>query len=105
MSGTEKTHHINLAKHWMITIGIFLIVQLLFIAVDGTFLEPNINDSDHLFARIGRSILDAKLFTEWITPYSYPFFNMAMTIHAIAILIQAVQDMMSSMFFGKNRTR
>ena len=101
MSGTEKTLHINRPKHWMITIGIFLTVQLIFIAVDGTFLEPNINDSGNLFARIGRWILDSKLFTEWITPYSYPFFNMCMTIHVIAILIQAVQGIVSSMFSKK----
>ena len=98
MTGTEKTHNINLAKRWVIIIGIFLIVQLIFIAVDGTFLEPNINDSDNLFARVGRWILDSKLFTEWITPYSYPFFNLCMTIHVIAILIQAVHDIISSIF-------
>ncbi|PWA06016.1 hypothetical protein DCC39_17790 [Pueribacillus theae] len=98
MTSTEKTRPMNLAKRWMITIGIFLIVQLIFIAVDGTFLEPNINDSGNLFARIGRWILDSKLFTEWITPYSFSFFNMFMTIHVIAILIQAVQDIISSMF-------
>ncbi|MBW8351174.1 YfzA family protein [Bacillus sp. IITD106] len=97
MSDTQKTHNMNLAKRWTITIGIFLIVQLIFIAVDGTFLEPNINDSDNLFARTGRWILDSKLFTEWITPYSFPFFNMFMTIHVIALLIQAVQDVISSM--------
>ncbi|TQR20522.1 YfzA family protein [Psychrobacillus vulpis] len=101
MTETVKTHNINLAKRWMITIGIFLIVQLIFIAVDGTFLEPNINDSGNLFARIARWILDLKLFTEWITPYSFPFFNMFMTIHVIAILIQAVHDIISSMFSKK----
>lgn len=101
MSGSEKKLHVNRTKRWMITIGIFLIVQLIFIAVDGTFLEPNINDSGNLIARIGRGILDSKLFTEWINPYSYPFFNMCMTIHVIAILIQAVQGIFLSMFSNK----
>jgi len=101
MSGTEKTLHINRAKRWMITIGVFLIVQMIFTAVDGTFLEPNINDSGNLVARTGRWILDSRIFTEWITPYTSPFFNMCMTIHVIAILIQAVQDIISSMFFKK----
>lgn len=96
MLGTEKTYNMNFVKRWMITISIFLIVQLIFLTVDGTFLEPNINDSGNLFARIGRWILDLKLFTEWIAPYSYPFFNMFMTIHLIAILIQAVHDVISS---------
>ena len=99
--GIEKTHNINLAKRWMITMGIFFIVQLIFIVVDGTFLEPNINDSDNLFARLARWILDLKLFTKWIAPYSFPFFNMFMTIHVIVILIQAVHDIISSMFSEK----
>ncbi len=101
MIGTEKTHNIKLAKRWIITLGIFLIVQLIFIAIDGTFLEPNMNDSDILFARMGRWILDTKLFTEWITPYSFPFFNMFMTIHVIAILIAAVLHIISSIFSKK----
>ncbi|MBK3494186.1 hypothetical protein JFL43_04805 [Viridibacillus sp. YIM B01967] len=101
MTGTEKTHNIHLAKRWMITIGIFLIVQLIFIAVDGTFLEPKLNDSGNLFARISSWILDSKLFTEWINPYSFSFFNMFMTIHVIAILIPAVHGIISSMFSKK----
>lgn len=96
MTVTEKPHHINMAKRWMIIIGIFLIFQLIFIAVDGTFLEPNINDSGNLFAGIARGTLNSKLFTEWIAPYSFSFFNMFITIHVIAILIQAVQDIVSS---------
>lgn len=101
MTGTKKTHNINLARRWIITIGIFLIVQLIFIAVDGTSMEPNMNDSGDLFARIGSWVLDSKLFTEWITPYSFPFFNMFMTIHVIAILIPAVHDIISIMFSKK----
>ena len=96
MRGTEKTLNSNISKRWIITIGIFLIVQVIFIAVDGTILEPNINDSDKLFARIARGILDSKLFTEWITPYSFPFFNMFTTIYVIALLIQAIHDIISN---------
>ncbi|OBZ19463.1 hypothetical protein A8L34_08175 [Bacillus sp. FJAT-27264] len=91
----------NQAKRWMITIRIFLIVQLIFVIIDGTFLEPNINDSDNLLARGGRRILESRLFTEWITPYSYPFFNMCMTVHIIAILIPAVFDIKSIMLSKK----
>ncbi|MBP1970187.1 hypothetical protein J2Z83_002305 [Virgibacillus natechei] len=99
MSDTKKTP--KLARRWIITIGIFLIVQLIFFVVDGTFLEPNINDSGNLGARLGRWILDSRLFTEWITPYAYPFFNLCVTIHVIAILIQAVQDIFFRMFSKK----
>ncbi|MDX8365692.1 YfzA family protein [Cytobacillus sp. IB215665] len=101
MSGTKKTYNTNLAKRWMITIGIFLIVQLIFIAVDGTFLEPNINDSDHLIAKFGRWVLESKLFTQWITPYSFPFFNLFMTIYVFALLVHAGLDIVSIMLSKK----
>lgn len=101
MSDTEKSIHTDRAKRWLLTIGIFLIVQLIFMFVDGTSLEPNINDGGSLIARIGRWILESRLFTEWITPYSFPFFNMFMTIHLAAILIQAVWEIKSIMFSKK----
>ncbi|MBY7145051.1 hypothetical protein KFZ56_18700 [Virgibacillus sp. NKC19-3] len=101
MSATEKTINRSPAKRWSITIGIFLIVQFIFIAIDGTFLEPNINDSDHFVAQLGRWILGSTLFTEWITPYSYPLFNLWVTIHVIAILGEAVGEIVSRGFSKK----
>lgn len=98
MSGTDKTLPNNQEKRWIITVGIFLIVQLLFVIVDGTGLEPNINDSGNLFARGGRWMMDSKLFTVWFTPYSFPFFNMVMVVHIVAIFIQAVQSIIASMY-------
>ncbi|KHF41594.1 YfzA family protein [Halalkalibacter okhensis] len=99
MSGarTENLLETNGTKRWVVTFALFCITQLIFIAVDGTFLEPNINDSDNLIARLGRWMLDAKLFTEWITPYSYPFFNLCVTIHVIAILIYAAVGIITKM--------
>ena len=98
MTTMGKTQNLNLTKRWIIIVGIFLLVQFTFILIDGTFLEPNINDSGNLISRIARWILDSKLFTEWITPYSYPFLNLFTTIHVIAILIPAVKDFISSMY-------
>lgn len=98
MTTMGKTQNANLEKRWVIIVGIFLIVQVIFTLIDGTFLEPNINDSGNLIPRIARWILDLKLFTEWITPYSYPFFNLFTTIHVIAILIPTVKDFISSMY-------
>ncbi|MDG5786147.1 YfzA family protein [Evansella sp. AB-P1] len=89
----------NISKRWMFILGIFVLVQVIFFAVDGTSFEPNINDSGSLFARTGRWILNLKPFTEWITPYSFPFFNLIMSLHVITILIQAVHDAIS--FFTK----
>lgn len=93
MMRTEKMRNMHLGKRWIMIIGFFLTIQFIFFVIDGTFLEPNINDSGNLFARVARWILDLKLFTEWIAPYSFPFFNLFMTIHLFAILMQAVHDM------------
>lgn len=82
----------NMMKRWIITVGIFLIVQVIFMMVDGTSMEPNINDSGALFARMGRAILNSQLFTEWINPYSFPFFNLLLTVHVISILIMAAES-------------
>ncbi|WP_255212164.1 YfzA family protein [Terribacillus saccharophilus] len=85
----------------MTYLGVFLFVQIIFVLVDGTSLEPNINDSDSFIPRTFRSILDSSLFTEWITPYSYPFFNMVMVVHIIALLIVAVADIIALLFSKK----
>lgn len=100
MTDTDKRNN-SVKKRWMIIIGMFLIIQLIFISIDGTFLEPRINDSDKLFAIMGRWILDSKIFTEWITAYSFPFFNMFLTIHIIAILMSAVKDISSGIILKK----
>lgn len=88
----SKTFPINLKKRWIIIIVIFLMAQLILITVDGTFLEPNVNDKGSLAFRTVRWILDSRLFTKWITFYSFPFFNMLLLIHVIAVLFQAIQD-------------
>lgn len=88
----------NRAKRWMITIGIFIIVQLIFIAIDGTFLEPNLNDSDNVVSSTLRGILESRLLTEWIAPYSFSLFNLFLIVHVVAILIQAVVDIISTKF-------
>ncbi|UNK17911.1 YfzA family protein [Paenibacillus sp. N3/727] len=92
MTDKRKKDHPNRIRSWVITLGVFLIVQLIFIAVDGTSLEPNINDSGNLWGRI----LQSELFTEWITPYSFPFFNLCTVVCVIAILAKAVTDIFSS---------
>lgn len=81
-------------KSWFIILGAFLIAQFVFVAIDGTTFEPNINDSGNIAGRI----LDSKLFTEWFAPYSFPFFNMATAIFVIAILGKVITDIFSSVF-------
>lgn len=82
----------RMVKRWLLIVGVFIVTQIVFILLDGTGYEPKINDSDNLFASMARSILDSKLFTEWISIYSYPFFNLFLTVFVTAIIIQAVCD-------------
>lgn len=85
-------------KRWAMIIGLFLLIQLIFMLTDGTSFVPNINDSNQLIARIGRWILNSRLFTEWIAPYSFAFFNLCLTVHVIAILIQLGHDVISKKY-------
>ncbi|WP_413407547.1 YfzA family protein [Paenibacillus amylolyticus] len=98
MSYAPQKRHSNRAKRWIITIGIFIVVQIIFIAIDGTFLEPSINDSDNVLAKTVRGVLESKLLTERIAPYSFPFFNLFLIVHVVAILIQALGDSILAIF-------
>lgn len=95
MESKATSHPKTFVKRWAMIIGLFLFVQIVFMLIDGTSLEPNINDSGRLFARIGRWVLNTKLFTEWITPYSYAFFNLCFVVHIAAMLIQFIHDIVS----------
>ncbi|PAE06556.1 hypothetical protein CHI12_15775 [Terribacillus saccharophilus] len=101
MNSTEKAQSLTPIRRWITYLGIFLLVQVIFVLVDGTSLEPNINDSDSFIPRTFRNILDSSLFMEWITPYSYPYFNMVMTVHIIALLIMAIAEIISRLIFNK----
>lgn len=101
MNSTEKVPTLSPIRRWITYLGIFLLVQVIFVLVDGTSLEPNINDSDSFIPRTFRNILDSLLFMEWITPYSYPYFNMVMTVHIIALLIMAIAEIISRLIFNK----
>lgn len=101
MLEAKRTANTNRSRRWIITIGVFIIVQAIFIAIDGTSLVPNLNDSNNFLVNIERWILDSKLLTEWFAPYSFPLFNLFLIIHVIAILIQAVKDIVSTMISKK----
>ncbi|GAA0374820.1 YfzA family protein [Bacillus horti] len=75
-------------RSWGILLGAFVLSQIIFFFVDGTSWEPNMNDSGNILGRI----LESQLFTEWITIYSFPFFNLATTVFAIVILSTAVKE-------------
>lgn len=97
MSYVSQKSHPNRTKRWMIRIGIFVVLQLIFIVVDGTFLEPKLNDSDNVFTVMLSGILESKLLNEWIAPYSFPLFNLILIVHVAALILQAVADMISTL--------
>lgn len=91
-----KKERPNQVKWWITTIGIFFIVQLTFFIVDGTSLEPNLNDSDNIFGRYADWLSESRIFNEWITLYSFPWFNLATTLFVIFLLANAVTDVFSA---------
>lgn len=101
MNGTEKAPTLTPLRRWITYLGIFLLVQVIFILVDGTSWEPRINDGDSFIPRMFRSILDSSLFTEWITPYTYPYFNMIITVHTVALLIVAIAEIIERLISKK----
>lgn len=100
MTDTQKKA-ILINRSWVITLGIFLIVQFIFMAVDGTSWEPNIRDSNDIAGRFFRWVLQLELFTEWFTPYSYPYFNLITLVFIIVILAIAVTEIFSNVFSKK----
>lgn len=101
MNSTDKAQPFNLKRSWIISLGIFLLVQVIFMLVDGTSWVPKLNDSDDFIHRMFRSILDMKLFTEWFTPYSYPYFNLVMVVHIFALLVVGIADIIAIIFSKK----
>jgi len=100
MTDTKKGRSTQI-RNWVITLGILLLMHLYFITADGTSWVPNMNDSGNLISRIFQSLLQTKLFTEWFTPYSYPFFNWVTVASSIAIIIAAIITIKSSIFSKK----
>lgn len=92
MSSTANKPSPNIVKRWILLIGIFLLIQGLFVGLDNTQWQPNINDSGSLLPRIMRGILESALFQEWITPYSLPSLNVFTTVHGIVLVVQAIWD-------------
>ncbi|MFJ6210293.1 YfzA family protein [Lysinibacillus sp. NPDC092081] len=77
----------RLLKKWIINLGGFLILNLIFSILDGTFVVTNFN-----FGDFGNRILQTKLFTEWLSFYENPFFNIVAIFAALQIIITALYD-------------
>ncbi|WP_040983202.1 YfzA family protein [Oceanobacillus jeddahense] len=95
---TEKTGFLSnkKLKETVVTVGILILVQIIFILLDGTGWEPNVRDTDFI-----NNILNAKLFTEYFHFYSYPFFNFVTFLQLVAVIICVLAEILSFIFKKK----
>ncbi|WP_242144341.1 MULTISPECIES: YfzA family protein [unclassified Bacillus cereus group] len=95
MANTPKKEHPNRRRDWMLTLGAFLVLQLIFIVCDSFSWSPNFKEGGALFKKISNS----KFFTEWFTPYKTSQFNIFTAFFAITLLphalISAIKDSFS----------
>ncbi|MCD4647432.1 hypothetical protein AR454_01875 [Bacillus mycoides] len=103
LTDKQKKERPNRIRWWIINISIFFIVQLIFLIIDGTSLEPNLNDSGNIFGRYANWILESKLFNEWITLYSFPWFNLATILFIIFLFANAITDILSKKRFKEHQ--
>ncbi|MEW9674621.1 YfzA family protein [Lentibacillus sp. L22] len=71
----------------IITAGLFLIMQIIFIAINGTFLEPNLNR----MGNFASGIAENPFFYKWFILYDNPIFKLITTVgilHIIYVLIK-----------------
>ncbi|MFT9819356.1 YfzA family protein [Lysinibacillus sp. NPDC056185] len=85
----------TLIKKWIINLGGFLILNLIFSTLDGTFVVTNVN-----FGDFGNRILQTEFFTERLSFYENPFFNIVAIFAALQIIIAALYDI-SKVVTGK----
>lgn len=85
----------NRLRSWIINLGVFFIVLLVFYTIDGTSLEPILNDSNNIAGRAADWLSESRIFNEWISPFSFPLFNLATILFVIALFGKAVTDIFS----------
>ncbi|KMY32379.1 hypothetical protein ACZ11_09620 [Lysinibacillus xylanilyticus] len=76
-----------LLKKWIINLGGFLILNFIFLIFDSTFVDTNFN-----FGDFGNRILQTELFTEWLSFYENPFFNIVAIFAALQLIIISLYD-------------
>lgn len=66
MSG-QKKRRTNARKSWLLTLSVFVIMLVVFYLIDGTALEPRLNDSNNIAGRMVDWLNGSTIFNEWIT--------------------------------------
>lgn len=93
MAQIQKEERPSRVRNWMRIIGVFLILQCIFIICDMFSWAPNLNEEGML---IVNKLSEWKLFAEWFTPYEAIQFNILTAFLAVILLpfafISAITD-------------
>src|SRR5699024_12093657 len=71
---------------WLIAIGVFISLVVVFKLIDGTILEPRLNNIGHFMMRIVGGKLD------WFTLYHSPFLKFVTILFALIIIVMVIKD-------------
>lgn len=85
----RKTGFINERRRMIIVVGWFLLMQIIFIVIDGTFLEPNLNKMGNFASELAIN----EFFETWFFLYDNPIFKLVTTVallHIIYVLIKTI---------------
>jgi len=102
--GERKKHRTNLRKSWLLTLSVFVILLIVFYLIDGTALEPRLNDSNNIAGRMVDWLNGSIIFNEWITFFTFPWFNLVTFVFILALLLKAITDLISVVTY-KNKVR
>jgi len=75
-----------MGKRWIFTIGLFVLSQCIFILIDGTILEPQLNSIGYYMMKM----IGPKL--RWFTLYHHPFLKCITLLFLFYIIIKAMKD-------------
>ncbi|QXE03226.1 YfzA family protein [Terribacillus sp. DMT04] len=98
MSRNNKKGRASLTKKWTITLIGFVIMQTIFIIIDDTFLEPNLN----LMGNFAHSLVNTHLFTEYITLYENPYFKIITFLAVLHIVFTSIKDIVVHLIPNRN---
>jgi len=75
-------------KRVFVTIGLFLLMQLVFFAVDGTFLAPKLNR----MGNFAQEMVETTFFRNWFRFYENPIFNIITILAILHVLYISIMS-------------
>ena len=75
-------------RTWFISIGVFIIVQILFLLMEKTGWIPKYRDID---GKLLGKLTELSLFKQWFQIYDTQWFNILTLIFALAVLLELIR--------------